>query len=422
MTQSLPLNENSNPASRSASPKPKAEAKIPSQIPPHPRPEQGQIKTHQQALEASAVRDAFLLKSTAADFMSGYGSNTGLVARVYEIGLAIDELATARANYLQRLKEMDAHLSELDRHLPAGPYGLDIKRKVRAITSIREIETSSLDKQVSGGHQPRPHQPTNSGNNPPPTPPHRPSQPQVVAKASGPTTAIPPPPSNGRTHSPIQRPAKAYQHRYRPCSLCGRLGHLPTQCSLYHCIHCETTAPGHFAKFCSRNPHQGVDRRHLPPSALAILQSKENHRSSPTTPRPNTTTIKPNPVASSTLQSNVASVPTPPYTRAKLSVDNVNAHARDTSSTPRVTIAIGPTYKPVFIAKKPNSGATKDLGRLHQLHKTPTTHPTGGKTPDHRRRPQQPQRSRSPSAYEGDYEFDYDDVALYNMTGKGYID
>jgi hypothetical protein len=61
------------------------------------------------------------------------------------------------------------------------------------------------------------------------------------------------------------------QRRYRPCSLCGRMGHLLTQCQHYYCHYCETLSPGHFAKFCPRNPHAGLECRDLPPSALEAI-------------------------------------------------------------------------------------------------------------------------------------------------------
>ncbi|HEY1644894.1 MAG TPA: hypothetical protein VGF75_00725, partial [Candidatus Saccharimonadales bacterium] len=46
---------------------------------------------------------------------------------------------------------------------------------------------------------------------------------------------------------------------------------LPTQCQYYYCHYCDTLSPGHFAKFCPRNPHAGLECRDLPPSALEAI-------------------------------------------------------------------------------------------------------------------------------------------------------
>ena len=48
------------------------------------------------------------------------------------------------------------------------------------------------------------------------------------------------------------------RRRFTACTICHRVGHLPSQCKQYYCMHCETSAPGHFAKFCPRNPYQGI--------------------------------------------------------------------------------------------------------------------------------------------------------------------
>jgi hypothetical protein len=85
----------------------------------------------------------------------------------------------------------------------------------------------------------------------------------LLTPPTTPRSQGPPPATPGSQTSP--------RCRYRPCSLCGRMGHLPTQCQHYYCHYCKTLSPGHFAKFCPRNPHAGLECRDLPPSALTML-------------------------------------------------------------------------------------------------------------------------------------------------------
>jgi len=416
--------ENSNPTSRSTSPKPKTKATVSSSLSTHPRPEQGQNKV--ALLQDAAIQNAFLSERTAADFMSSYGKHPGFVARVHEIGLAIDELAVARANHILRRKEMVAHLRELGRSLPDGPYLRDISRKIGKIDPLSDNDIKEIRPQVPNRHLPNTERPERDTTHTSTTPtPRLPQSEVMVAKHTNlPSQSTPT--TDRRTTTTQQPSAKPSGHRYNKCRICNGMGHLQTRCPAYTCVHCKTTSPGHFAKFCARNPYQGIDRRDIPSGALAVLESMEKsmenhfstsiHRTTTTTPGTNTR---------SNLQPNVTSVPTSTYTRAKLSVDNVDTHAINTATPTRVTIiAGGPTYKPVLTPRKSNTPTTKDFGKLRQLPTTSSTPLSGGKTPNHSKPSKRPsqQRARTPDYYEGDYEDNYSDVAWYNINGEGNFD
>jgi hypothetical protein len=414
-------NANSAPTSRSTSPLPPTKTKISPLSSTRPRPEQGQ--TYVSVLQDAGIQNAFLSKSTASDFMSGYRSNTGLITRVYEIGLAIDELAVARENYLQRRKEMAASLTELDRCLPNGPYFRAIAKKVDAIDPLGDLNIEKIDQPIPDRHQQNTERPSRDKHHSSPPTPARLQQPEKLVATHQPTPRRSAPLSDRRTLIINRRSVEETGHRYRVCRLCGRMGHLQTQCNLYHCAHCNTQAPGHFAKFCPKNPHPGVDRRLLPPGALAHLMDVEKntptttltpHRSAPTPPTYTKSGVPPN----------VTGVSTTIYTRAKLSVDNVNTHAADTTTLPTTTIATGPTYRPVLAPRKPVTKPTKDIGKLRQLTHSSTSHLVGRKTSSHdcaTKHLKKPQ-PRPPTPDDGDNEFDFDDVALYNMTGEGHIE
>jgi hypothetical protein len=414
-------NANSIPTSRSPSPKPEPKATVPSPLKTHPRPEQGQSKV--ALLEDAALQAAFSSPTTAADFMSGYGRNAGLVARVHEIGLAIDELAIARANHIAKRKGMAKHIHELDSHLPVGPYLRDILKKVKTIDPliglvIKEIDQPIPDRPHSHHERPRRDEP----HTPPPTTAKLP-QLQAVATPHKHTPPRPTPVPTRRVIETQQRPAEVPRRGYAKCRICNRMGHLQTQCASYYCAHCETWAPGHFAKYCSRNPHPGVDRRDLPPSALALLMDKENDTTAASVPTRTTPSTRP--IAATTVQPHITGVSTTPLTRAKLSVDNVNAHATHTKTPPRVTIAVGPTYRPIFIApRKPIAKPARELGKLQQLPPSSTTHPAGRKPPHHSVPSQRPsqQRARTPDYDDGDFEDNYSDAAWYNINGEGHFD
>lgn len=359
------------------------------------------------------LRQAFLSERAAADFMSGYGRNPRLVARVHEIGTTINELAIARANYLTKTREVDSLIHQLARHLPHGPHIESIVRKIRAVDPTCDLQPQTFSKQIPNRPLPRPSSPRGSEAATSPTLSVGPQQSQLVAENS----RNPPPHTATSGRGPIIQSYRtsAYQprRRYQPCRLCGRMGHLQTQCNRYHCVHCKTSAPGHFAKFCPRNPYQGIDRRDLPSSALAVLQSKEGVNTTPATSA-NRTPLQP-------------AVPTTPNTTTKpgqLSVHNVTAHnaSEHTPSRPKVTVALGPTFKPNFTPRKTASGAT-NVGKLQQLSHTPSNHHSGGNRTNLRTSSKLTPHYRPslPASYDGNYEYDFDDVELYNIVGEGHL-
>jgi hypothetical protein len=414
----LPLDENSTTSSRPASPKPKPVAKVSSPVPHHSLPKQGQ--KYASLLQTAGIQSAFISKRTATDFMSSYGGHSTLPTRVYEVGLGIDELATARSNYLLRRKELDTNVRELGRHLPNGPYLPAILKKILTIDPPRHLDLEKVNPQIPTRHLPSSERPSRDQINTSTPAPAGLQQPKVMATTHERTPALPTSSPSGQSPSMRRQPTPPTRRGYSRCRICNGLGHLQTQCRNYFCVHCKTTSPGHFAKFCPRNPYPGVDRRNLPTSALAILESMETRIASTTTP----TSGAPRTITNSNVQPNVSGISTAPNTRAKLSIANVDAHARDTATLPRVTITLGPTYKPVFTPPRPaTTRATKDLGKLRQLD-APINPPSGRKTSDHRQSTQQPsqRRPRSPEFYEGNHEDNYDDVAWYNIDGEGHFD
>jgi len=380
------------------------------QIPPlspRPRPEQGQKNT--SALQTAAIHSAFLSQRTATDFLSVYSGHTQFITRVHEIGLGIDGLDSARRNYIKQAAELNYHLQELGQHLPRGPYLDDIRRKIRAVDTLRDQTNEERRPQT-------PDRPTSHHERlerdkplPPAASAAGPPQSKPMDGDHRPNTTKPTPPSNQRS-STLRGPAtEAARRRHNPCRLCNRMGHLQTQCTSYYCFYCDTIAPGHFAKYCTRNPYPGVAVRYLPPGSLGVVN--------PTKQITADTSI------GTTLSNTNPTIPTPPHTSnntVKLSDGRVKSTTSHTQ--PTINIATGPTYRPVFVVRKPkpDNKENRDLGKLHQL--TPSTNPaTRGSLSSHRPSTPQPERPRSPTPYDGDNEFEHDDVALYNMTGEGHV-
>src|SRR5882762_10567343 len=64
------------------------------------RPQTSPVPTGQPTQKDAVIRRAFLYQQTAAYFLSVYGRNIGLTARVHEIGSLFDSIVTARQVYL----------------------------------------------------------------------------------------------------------------------------------------------------------------------------------------------------------------------------------------------------------------------------------------------------------------------------------
>jgi hypothetical protein len=220
----------------------------------------------------------------------------------------------------------------------------------------------------------------------------------------------PPPATPGSQTSP--------QCWYQPCSLCGRMGHLPTQCQHYYCHYCETSSPGHFAKFCPRNPHAGLEHRDLPPSVLEAIDCAQ---------RTGCMDL-PSSIRSASLPNESIPGPSglqPWLTPIQSSDHNVNLEW----SSALTTTSLGPTYCPVYTALQTPCPAhqSSNFGCLQTSIIAPNCHP--------RWNPQQHTPHLTPPTYQhatqqpslpinddGNYKFDYDNVALYNIVGEGWID
>jgi hypothetical protein len=401
------INANSKPTSTTTSEKLSKE-KTTSPLSSHLRPEQGQDKVSE--LQNAGIRSAFLSGGTASNFVSAYSRNSSLINRVYEMGLGVDELDSARRNYLKVANEVDANFRELASHIPRGPYIDEIARKIRSLKPSGDIKPQEGSKQTpdrSSSHIERPRE-----DRAPPSSPTTPrsSQPQAV-DAGDRNNALSQTPQNNRRSSTLRRQSTQEPlHRYNTCGICRGVGHITTQCHLYHCSYCDTTSPGHFAKYCSRNPFRGIASRKLPPGTLEVVnyQSHRHTTISTSTATPNVTTTIP----SSILQPNVANLRTTPHTREQSTPNH---------TPPRISIANGPTYRPLLAPRKSAPKTPTSVGKLQQLN--PSHHNSGRNTSNHskthKQRTQQPRYERDD---EGCNEFDFDPVAEYNMTGEGNID
>ena len=395
--------------STTSSPMEKEGTKNPSSPLPLPRAEQAQ--DNDKLTEMQTVQLAFLSERTAADFMSIFGSDSPLFKRVYEIGTELDELITARDDYLAKRDQIKLSLQSLGSRLPRTPYLADMVRKINSADILGNQEVENLSKPTSDRHGSDLTHPLQA--NARPTPPSHDQLRNcgIVVKNDKPNQAKPvkedsrPPTLSGRQTT---RPS---QHRLPKCPHCGGLGHKQTSCKNYFCIHCRTDAPGHFAKHCPRNPYQGVDRRLLPTDAMAVLLVKEELFSSQSNPSDNDVRK-----LTTTLLSRQSGIPTPPHspkdTIAKSSLPSTPAHT---------VLATGPTYKPILaIPKKCTSpGNRKNLGGLRQLSPTSSHTSSGGNTPNQRTPAQHYARPRSPTPYDGDYEDHFDDEGYYNIDGEG---
>ncbi|KAF7776534.1 hypothetical protein Agabi119p4_4927 [Agaricus bisporus var. burnettii] len=223
----------------------------------------------------ATVRHAFLHERTAANFLSGHGRVSRLFEIVYDIGAHIDELTSARRSYLQAMEEMDTRLTRLARHLLRSPHGNEIFRRIRDINAAPLHKDSDISEPTPDRHESSPGSTSQSDSIP--TPPSS-IQPQQLHELAIPHTGISPSP-NPSNHYPVTRTSgtnSLYRRGRTSCKLCSGMGHIQTECTLYYCHYCNTKAPGHFAKFCSRNPYAGIACRELSPSALAYVDTLIN--------------------------------------------------------------------------------------------------------------------------------------------------
>ena len=401
-------NENTEPQNTKAPPTPSPPSSVSSsgRATPQAQPNQTAVSSLQDA----QIRSAFLSECAARDFLSGYGRNSRLSLRVQEIGLAIDELRAAKRNYLQLRQEMDAHFTELGKNLIDGPYLRDIHRAIQDAITIPEEPPKILNQQTPSRHRQDPGSATRNPPYTPTQPPHRLSQLQAVAQTRRYTPAISTTPPHRQAFGTQRRNPISSRHRDDPCSLCGRMGHIKTLCDVYFCIHCRVQAPGHMAKFCPQNPYFGIDRRDLPSTALELLHRLEDDAYTSTTPI--TTSLgERTPRLSDLSTSPNTTTPRPSNSRRQPITPNAT-----TIPTTTTTTALGPTYRPKFIIKKPEQ-LPKNVGNLQQLDRS-ITRPTSNhsKTTPVLRTP-------PPTQYPEDAEYEFDDDALGNMCDEpvGYI-
>ena len=410
---STPSNDSKDQKTLTASPTSSMEKKGTQDVPLAPlspllRAEQAQDPTG--CTEVETVQSMFLSARTAADFVSIFSSDSPLFRRVHEMGTQLDELLTARDDYLACRDQLNAALESMGPCLPRLPYFADMVRKVDSIDILPRKEVKSLSQQTPNRHSSDPSQPKRDNTRPTPPSHEQLRQCGVVVKEDKPNKAQSIKEDSRSPPLPRRQTDRQNQRRQPRCPYCNRLGHQPTHCELYYCMHCKTNAPKHFAKYCTDNPNRGVDRRHLTPDAMAILRAKEELFASQSNPSDGDIRKLAN-----TILSRQSGIPTPPHSPK----DSI---AKSTiPSTPTHTVlATGPTYKPIFTVPKKRStpGNRKNLGRLRQLSPT-SSHTSPGGTPNQCASPKHYARPRSPTPYDGDHEDLFDDEAYYNLDGEG---
>ncbi|EKM73726.1 hypothetical protein AGABI1DRAFT_96114 [Agaricus bisporus var. burnettii JB137-S8] len=206
----------------------------------------------------------------------------------------------------------------------------------------------------------------------------------------------------------------------------------------------STIGPGHFAKFCARNPYRGVARRDLPPEAMvlvnAIAFTVQPPLTHPHSGNATSGTTTPNSVTHSS-DASLAGTSITSHTshdaellqqsgqlltkQSNLSTSTIYSSNTTSASGPVTTTHLGPTYQPIYKPKsKPKSTNTDHrYGQLAISIPPPYRH-SGRTTPSNRSASSKTkrQRSSSPEHYDGGDEYTYDDVAEYNMSGEGHPD
>lgn len=417
----IPVIEPSSTSSNNANPiptRPSSPSSKEQDRPPTPIPSARRGTTSQATQpdgEIAAIRHAFSSQQTATDFMSAYGRSTGLSSRVHNIGARIDAFAVARDEYTRLKQQMDTDIQYLVRHMPRGPYLDDLFRRMHSIEPTRPVKPPHTGQPTANRPPPSVISSSPSREATPPVPAVQPQQPsQVVSSHS---TLPTPPTTPPRGNAPASTPRSPFTPRRRDgtCSLCSRVGHQPSQCEVYYCLHCDTNAPGHFAKYCPENPYRGLARRDIPTEDLAKLERAEalvRQANQPThIPKsiPGRTSVQPPLSGLSTRDANHPGTST----------------AVPEQPSARTTTTLGPTYRPVHTPRRGTRPAPRgrNYGRLQTSLSTPNRHPRRS-FPDYRQTNGYStyQRPQSPIYDDGNNEFDYDDVALYNMTGEGRID
>lgn len=392
---------------------------------PLPRAEQAQDEAH--LAQVGAIQLAFLSERTAADFMSIFSGDSPLTKRVQEMGNKLDALISARDDYFAQREEVNRTLQSLGSSLPRSPYLADMARKIKTLDVLPNPEVEDIIQQTPDRHltHPTPPKGSKNGNTPPSHAQLR--QSGILVKNNQPrpsqTTRKDTPP-HPNTRRQTNRPAG---RRLPKCPYCGGLGHQQTYCSQYYCMYCKTDGPGHFAKYCPRNPHQGIDRRDLSPNAMALLRAREELFSDPSSnSTPSESEVRA--LANTILSSKQSGLQTPPHSPMEPTPKSTpnDAPPRTPNDTPpRNVSATGPTYKPVLTApKKPHTpGARKNLGRLRQLPSPPSDSTNRRNVPHQQPTPRDsPQPGhRSPTSYDGDYEDNFDNEGYYNIDGEGNL-
>lgn len=228
-----------------------------------PRAEQAQNDTH--LAQVGAIQLAFLSEQTAANFLSIFSSDSPLTKRVYEMGNKLDALVSAQDDYFAQREEVNRTLQSLGSSLPHSPYLVDMARKIKTLDVLPNPEVEDILQQTPDRHLPHstPPKGSNKGNTPPSH--ARLHQSGILVKHNQPRPSqtarkdpTPHPNAMGQTTRPARR-------QLPKCPHCSGVGHQQTYCTQYYCMHCKTDGPGHFAKYCPRNPHKGINRRDLSP-------------------------------------------------------------------------------------------------------------------------------------------------------------
>jgi hypothetical protein len=215
------------------------------------------------------VRPTFLYQKDAQYFLSIYSRNSALVKRVHNIGTAFDTVTTARVQYLELLDSAKAAVLHLARSLPGDATPRNIAKKLQAIVPDRSYEDPHFhDLPASRPPMAAAHTTAPTGALIPT--PQGQGEPLRMARSHLPTSPMP------STQTGRQAPPTRHRKPYLPrcqhpdCTQSGQLDHCLSDCPQYHCQYCDTSAPSHFAKYCTRNPRLGPSQGQVPSGRLGL--------------------------------------------------------------------------------------------------------------------------------------------------------
>jgi hypothetical protein len=374
------------------------------------QPTDGDLKTQTTSSfpKTSTIKAAFKTEESAANFLAAHGGSNGLTKAVHDIGSLLDVLISSRQIYLTAQQQVNKAVAELARFTTAREYPLDILHNLESLDPQGPYRATYKSSTPSVRHSTPPTGPTPNDSSTNTSPrvrlPKSPSLETVhTSRRSGNTLS-----TSRQTpqHDGIRPSLSRYRHTI--CRRCHSVAHRDFDCPDYECHWCNSTSPGHYAKFCPENPFAGIARRDLAPNALEMVDYQ--HRIPTCHSKP--------------VRSELANLPSPSLTTT--GIRSGSERHSSTGSTPvTTTTTTGPTYRPVLNTKRRTlSPPVRDrrYGKLATGTLTPHHHISGRISPNNKGPRHTSRYGRSFGGLEDeDFNFDYDDEAMYNIDGEGRL-